>query len=262
MRKDIQIIFVDIDWTILNHTTRPPKFDMPSIRALKKAQKKGIKVFISTARPYHSVNQIHFFDYFKPDGLIVGNGGLVLYHDEVLYSIDIPVKDFEHIAEIVLKNGLNMEGIRRYDCFMINEMNDNIKSLFDTYPEDIPPIEDYHNQETVEICLFAPKEYDEIIHKELPKDYIYFRYHDFGVDIAPLPHNKGDAVKVVLEKLNISKENAMAIGDDLQDISMFNEVKYAVAMGNGKEETINSATHITKHIDKHGVKHIIKKLVL
>ena len=141
-------------------------------------------------------------------------------------------------------------------------MNDNIKSLFDTYPEDIPPIEDYHNQETVEICLFAPKEYDEIIHKELPKDYIYFRYHDFGVDIAPLPHNKGDAVKVVLEKLNISKENAMAIGDDLQDISMFNEVKYAVAMGNGKEETINSATHITKHIDKHGVKHIIKKLVL
>ena len=53
----------------------------------------------------------------------------------------------------------------------------------------------------------------------------------------------------------------MAIGDDIQDISMFNEVKFGIAMANGKEETIASASHVTKHISKHGVKHILNKLI-
>ena len=261
MRNDIQIIFVDIDWTIFDHSNSPSKFDIPSLKALKKAQKKGIKVFISTARPYHSVSQINFFDYFQPDGMILANGGLILYKDEVLYCSDIKVKDFEHIAKVALKHNINMEGIRKYDCFLIKEVDDRVLSLFATYPEDIPLVEDYHNQETLGICLYAPSEYDEIIQKELPKDFLYFRFHDYGVDIAPLPHDKGEAVKVVLDKLSISKDNAMAIGDDIVDISMFKQVKFGVAMANGKQETIDAATHVAKHVSKHGVKRILNKLI-
>ena len=261
MKNDIQIIFVDIDQTLLNHYKRPSRYDKSSLRVLKKAQKKGIKVFINTARPYHSVMHIKFFDHFKPDGLVLSNGGLVIYNNEVIYSSDITVKDFEHFCEVVLKNNLNLEGIRKYDCFMIKDLDENTKSLFATYPEDVPPVEDYHNQETIGICLYAPQEYDGILKKEIPDNYLYYRFHETGVDVAPLPHDKGYAIKIVLDKLNISKDNAMAIGDDIQDISMFSEVKYGIAMGNGKEETINSASHVTKHISKHGVKHIIKKLI-
>ena len=261
MKKDIKIIFVDIDWTILNHSKRPPRYDMPSIRALKKAQKKGVKVFINTARPYHSVMQINFTKYFQPDGMILANGGLVIYNNEILYASDVKVEDFERFSELALANHVNLEGIRYYDCFLISEVDERAKSLFATYPENIPPVEDYHNQKTIGICLYAPSEYDEMFQKILPPDYIYFRFHENGVDVAPLPHDKGEAIKIVLDKLNLSKENAMAIGDDLQDISMFEQVKYGVAMANGKEETINSASHITKHISKHGVKHILKELV-
>ena len=261
MKNDIQIIFVDIDWTIFDHSKRPSKYDIPSLKALKKAQKKGIKVFINTARPYHSVEQINFFDFFQPDGLILGNGNLVTYKDEVIFSSDIPIKTFEKISKTVLDLKLNMEGIRKYDCFLISDIDEHAKALFATYPEDMPHVEDYHGQDTIGINLFCTEDYDETIKKVVPQDYIYFRYHDHGVDIAPPPHDKGEAIKMVLDHLNISKDNAMAIGDDIADIPMFGQVKYGIAMANGKEETINSATHVAKHISKHGVKHILKELV-
>ena len=262
MSKNIQIIFVDIDWTILNHSSSPSFYDLDSIEALKEAQAKGVKIFISTARPYHSVEQIKLFDLIKPDGMILSNGGVVIYNNKILYASYIKPSIFESICEVANKHNLNLEGIRLYDCFMIKEYDAATKALFDTYPEDIPPIEDYHNQETIGINLFASKEYDEEFLKILPKDFCYFRYHDYGVDIAPNPHDKGEAVEIVLKELGISKEHAMAIGDDLVDISMFNKVKYGVAMSNGKPEVIDSATHVTKHINEHGVKSIIEELVL
>ena len=262
MKKDIKIIFVDIDWTIFNHSSFPSFYDFESIDALKKAQKQGVKVFINTARPYHSVEQIRLLDLFVPDGMILCNGGVILYQDKVLYSSDIEVKDFEKICDLAVKNGLNLEGVRLYDCFMIAEENEAVKALFDTYPEDMPNVEDYHNQKTVGICLFASKEYDEQFMKIIPQNFVYFRYHDYGVDIAPGPHDKGEAIKIVLDKLNISKNQAMAIGDDIVDISMFKQVKYGIAMGNGHEEVLKSADHITSHINEHGVKQVIEEFVL
>lgn len=260
--NDIKIIFVDIDWTILDHSSFPSVYDYESLDALKEAQKQGIKVFINTARPYHSVMQIKFFDYFQPDGMILSNGGLVIYNDEVLYASYIKIRDFESICDLAKQNNLCLEGIRLYDCFIIKEIDDAGKALFATYPEDVPPVEDYHNQKTIGICLFAPEKYDELFKNNLPDDFFYFRYHDFGVDIAPNPHDKGEAIDIVLDKLKISKENAMAIGDDIVDISMFNHVRYGVAMGNGKQEVIDNATHVAKHIQEHGVKEMLKDLVL
>ncbi len=262
MDKDIIIIFVDIDWTIFNHSSRPSFYDFESIDALKKAQKQGVKIILNTARPYHSVEQIKLLDIFTPDGMILCNGGLVIYNNKVLYSAKIEVEDFEKLCELALVNNLNVEGIRLKDCFLIKEVDEMVKSLFATYPEDVPPVEDYHQQKTIGACLFAPKEYDELFKNNIPKDFVYFRYHEFGVDVAPKPHDKGEAIKIVLDKLRISKNNAMAIGDDIVDVSMFKQVKYGVAMGNGSEEVLNNATHIASHINEHGVKQILEELVL
>lgn len=110
--------------------------------------------------------------------------------------------------------------------------------------------------------MFAYKDLDEQILPQIPKSYYYFRYHDYGVDAAEIPHIKGDTIKIVLDKLHISRDRAMAIGDDLADISMFEQVKYGVAMANGKDEVIEAATHVTASVSDHGVKKIIESHVL
>ncbi len=261
MKEDIKIVFTDIDCTIFDHSRPPSRFDKRSIRELNRIQKKGVKVFLCTARPYHSLEQIKLLDLIEPDGLIVANGGLVIVDGKIIYQTKILPNEFEWFCELALKYNANVEGIRPYDCFLIKEDDEAVKALFSTYPEEIPQVEDYHNQEVIGLTLFMHKDLDDELRPQLPKDYYYFRYHDYGVDVSNEMHEKGRGVREVLNYLGISKENAMAIGDDLQDIDMFKEVKFKVAMGNAKEEVKNSSTHITKTVTKHGVKSILRKLI-
>ncbi len=260
MSHPYKIVFADIDWTLISHKKKPPICDKASIRYLKKLQKEGIKVFICTARPYHSVNQINFFKYFKPDGMILSNGGYIIIDDRVIYETNMPIKEFELLCELAIKHNLNVEGIRHYNCFTINNNYKDVKELFFTYPEDLPPIEDYHNQNVIGATLFATKEYDEIFLKALKDDVYYYRYHDHGVDLASELHDKGVAIRKVLDHYNLNKKDAVAIGDDNQDISMFKAVKYGVAMGNAKEEVKQAATFISKDISHHGVKYALKHI--
>lgn len=258
----IDIVFVDIDCTLLNWSTRPPFFDIDSINSLKEAQKKGVLIFFCTARPYHSVKEIKILDIFTPDGMILANGGFVLYKDKILYETIMEKEVFERLCDLAIKLNVNVEGVRRYDCFFIAEEDEAVKQLFNTYPENIPAIEDYHNQDVIGLTLFAQKDLDEKFMSIMPKDSYYFRYHDYGVDVCTVPHVKGEGIKVVLKELDISKNRAMAIGDDLADISMFEEVKYGVAMANGKEEVIKAAKIKAPSIDESGVKYVIEKYVL
>lgn len=261
MNKKIKIIFVDIDWTIFDHSKNPSRFDKKSIRYLSKLQKDGVLVFLSTARPYHSVKRIKILDLFTPDGMILANGGLIIYKNEIIYNPLMKEEDFILLCELTNKYGGNLEGIRPYDCFLINANIDVAKKLFETYPEDIPPIEDYRHQQVIGVNLFISKEHDERIKAKLPDVLYYYRYHDYGVDVASIPHIKGEAVKYVLNYLKIDKEYTCSIGDDYQDISMFNETNYSIAMGNGKDEVKKEAKYITKSVSKHGVKYILKKLM-
>ena len=86
MNKKIKILFLDIDWTILSHRTRPGIYDDESIETIKEIQNSGVKVFICTARAYHSVKHINLFDKFIPDGLILCNGGLIIYNGGIIYE--------------------------------------------------------------------------------------------------------------------------------------------------------------------------------
>ena len=256
----IKIVFSDIDWTLFDHSKRPSKFDMPSIRTLKKLQRKGVLVFLCTARPYHSVEQIKIFDLIKPDGLIAANGGIIFYKDEIIYRTKINEDDFEKLCELANKYHANVQGIRLYDSFVINDNNEDMMELFKTYPERVPHIEDYHHQDVIGGGLFLKDEYDEIFKKELPFLKYYFRYHPNAVDIANEIHDKGVAVKIVLNHLGLKKDEAIAFGDDLQDITMFNEVGYSVALNNAKDEVKKAASYVTKSVSKHGVKKSLKQL--
>ena len=69
--KQIKILFVDIDWTILDHTNNHT-YDKDSLLALCEAQKRGVKVFYCTARPLYSLNAIFIkiFIYFCTQDII------------------------------------------------------------------------------------------------------------------------------------------------------------------------------------------------
>ena len=262
MKNKIKIIFVDIDWTIYDHSNGNHVFDLDSIEALKRCQQKGILVFLCTARPYHSTKQTGLLDIFNPDGMILCNGGIVIKNNEIIYEKVLNPELFEKMCEVILSHHLTLEASEPFHRFLIAPKTDAVDYVFESFFEEMPEVEDYHNRHVITSMIFASKEYDEILKNELPKELSTYRFHDYGVDVLDNPHEKGDGVKFVLNYLDINKDNAAAFGDDLGDISMFEEVKYTYCMGNGKEELKKKAKMIIEPVMDHGVKKAIEKYIL
>lgn len=65
--------------------------------------------------------------------------------------------------------------------------------------------------------------------------------------------SKGNALQTVLNNLKIDKQDALCIGDGLNDLTMFQSVGLSIAMGNSHEEVKNAATFVTDTNDNFGV---------
>ena len=73
---------------------------------------------------------------------------------------------------------------------------------------------------------------------------------------------KATAIEVILDKLGLKPENAVAFGDGLNDIEMLQTVGCGVAMGNAHEELKKHADYVAKPVYEDGVYHACKDLGL
>ena len=260
MHKRIKIIFVDIDWTILNHKIHD--WDYESLDALKSAQKNGKLIYLCTARPYDSVVHTGILDLLTPDGIICTNGGVAFVKDKVLFSNDIPENIVKTVENIANRHDLVVEMSTNRGRYFTAPTNKWVQEYFKSYAETIPPVIENKTDNVSAMLLFAPKEMDEMLMQELPQEIRYFRFDLYGVDLCYFENSKGAAIKRVLKKLHINKKKAMGIGDDYGDIPMFEEVGVSIAMGNGKDEAKQKATYIADTIHEHGIAKIFKELGL
>lgn len=81
------------------------------------------------------------------------------------------------------------------------------------------------------------------------------------VEVAPSGSTKGAAVEFILRKYCIHKEQAMAIGDSDNDLSMFNSVGFSVAVSNSSPSIIKRADAVTKSNNNNGVGYALEKYV-
>lgn len=73
--------------------------------------------------------------------------------------------------------------------------------------------------------------------------------------------SKGKALKNLIELLHISTEEVIVFGDNYNDVSMFETVKYSVCMENADKDVKNKATFICKSNDMNGVSDFIQKYI-
>lgn len=261
MSDKIKIVFIDIDWTLLNHGLDKPTFDMESIEELKRVQQKNVLVYLCTARPYHSVVGSGILDIFTPDGIACTNGAVVFVGDKIIHNNCFNRDDVKEIIKVAHRHHLTIELADEKDRWFTKKPNKYVDYYFNVFHEIHPEIKKLKNQNISAVLLFSPQKFDEIISKELPKGIKLFRFADYGVEVQHEPIYKSEGVNATLKYLNIKPENAMAIGDDDNDISMFKAVGYSVCMENGKENAKKSATFVCPHINDHGVKIALQKFI-
>lgn len=253
-----QIIFVDIDWTILDHNKGD--FDYDSINKLIELQKEGLLVFLNTARPYDSIYHTGLLKLFHPDGIISTNGGVGFIKDKLLYENIIPEDIVRSIEKTANKHHLVLELSKNKERHFTNKRNKYVDNYFSIFKEVIPCIKKYDNKGINSILLFAPAKYDETLKKELPKDISLLRFDSHGVDLGYYKNNKGYGVEQVLNYYHIDKEKAIAVGDSYDDIAMFKKVGLSICMGNGTDEAKKEADITAPNIGISGLKIVLEEI--
>ena len=73
--------------------------------------------------------------------------------------------------------------------------------------------------------------------------------------------SKGNAIKALCKRLQISLEEVIVFGDSLNDKSMFEVAGYSIAMGNASDELKNLADKVTLDNNSGGILHALRNLL-
>lgn len=251
-----QIAFFDIDNTIYDWRHR--SFVSSGIEAIKRLKKDGVTIVLCTARPYHSAKHFGIFDLgIKFDGFIGSAGGIVMWKNRVIYMQKMDKGILRDFCKFTVENGLTAEIITAKNRFLIAEPNQYLYDFHKVFTDVIPEVHPYRNEDSTGMLLHAPASFDEAFKSRYPS-LGYFRFEANGVDIMPSPRNKGDAVGLMLDHLGMDKSQAIAFGDDIQDIPMGRNAKL-VCMGNGRDEVKQAADEVTEEIWNDGLRNSINR---
>lgn len=89
-----------------------------------------------------------------------------------------------------------------------------------------------------------------------------FRSEDYFLEIASHFINKGNTLAVLMEMLHLNKEEVIAIGNGVADVSMIQLAGTGVAMGNARDSVKACADLVTLSNDQEGVADTIEKVIL
>lgn len=241
---DYKLIAIDMDGTLLNSQNTINKRTRD---AILRAGDKGVYVVLATGRLMTSaINYSSKINLKRP--IISSNGAVIIDENKnIIFEKHIDPGRIENIAHIADKNDVYYHFYGK-DSFYSNK-----------YVEDI--IRFYNPADSLEEEKIKFNLYNHI-EDILKKDINICSSWSNNVEIMEKDVSKGNSLKYLCEKLNIHRNEIIAVGDNENDLSMLNFAGLGVSMGNAKENVKSVADIITSTNDEDGVAEIIEKYIL
>lgn len=245
-----KLLIFDLDGTAI-----PNKPDgMPSeklVTAVNILQKKGIKVCAATGRPRFNSKPITD-KLGLVDPCIISGGTQVInpVDGTTLWEKDMSQDQVEAIIKISLPYD--------YKIFM---SDDKVSK---------PAREQViRGSERIIYIMTVSKEDTEVILKDLskisditPHKVKSWTPDHYDIHVTHFGATKKHALEVLLEMLQIKKDEVVAAGDSNNDLPLFELAGYKIAMGNGSEEMKQKADIIAKDADNDGLAIAIEDLFI
>lgn len=243
--KDIKLVALDMDGTLLTDDLEVSEVNQKAIAA---ALKQDVHVVLATGRP---IEMTHSFSELLhlPSYLITVNGGEIwTVEKKLLERHYLKTELIEIMWDFAQDIGLH--------TWMV--------STKDIYSDDRP--EDLYEHDWLKFgCHTNDKaKLDKMVEK-------LSHYNDqlelsnslpTNIEVNPNGVNKASALEKVCEKLGITMDNVMAVGDSLNDIKMIQQSGIGVAVGNAQEAIKKVSDVVVETNNEHGVAKAIERHVL
>ena len=274
----IKLIASDMDGTLLNHNHKIPK---ENVKLINFAKNQGIEFVVATGRAYYealpALNEENInCDVISFNGGIVydKNGNIIsitpMLPKDLYYTIEI-LKSFDISYQLYTKNTIYTTSIETdinayIDLIRSNGYEPDVEHLraeaqqkLDVgYITEVENIELYLNEkENPPIKIIAIS--NDISKLEnaakLLSENTSISVTSSGANNIEIMHKnatKGEALKEIAKIYGINLENAVAIGDNLNDQAMLDIVGYSVAMKNGNIKLKEQAKYVTEKTNSEG----------
>lgn len=259
-----RIVFLDIDGTILDHDgTIPPS----APEAIRRARANGHLVLLATGRtPYEvdvRVTDIGF------DGIVAGAGAFVEYEGEWVIERFMPEESCRRLQEELDALGLDYvlqgreyfyatEGMQRHLRRQLGVTDGDGASErgLGRYLGAIPPL----RHDLTAKAVFSGDDlgaYD-AVQRAVGAEFTVITGTIPGMGTASgevsMPDvTKGSAIRELLDRIGLDVADAIAIGDNNNDLEMLELAGVGIAMGNGTLQAKEAADEVTAPIDEDGL---------
>ena len=268
----IKLVAVDMDGTACELHGETIK---ENIKPILQAQKAGIKVIFATGRPLYKVsNEALKYNMDKHSKYIIAYNGACIWdleNDKEARSVVINADIVDKIFKIANKYNIKVwcstsdiyKIVANFQTKTFEERSFNLEKKvvieerkktdsFKVEAYKLLIINDDANNKGHKFIYEIAKKYNFNIAQGLNPVY----------ELVGPNTNKGIALKWIADKLNISKENVMAIGDGDNDISMFKYARLSIAMENATDDVKKYADEVTDINTNAGVAKAFYKYVL
>ena len=266
-----RMLFLDLDGTLLDDRK---EITPGNRKALEEALQRGHGVIITTGRPLKSaMDQARKLGLDKPGCLLIAYNGAVIYDwekQEQIFARTLEIPTVLEVFDYVNRLGVHIQTYDTWDVLVEKRCDDAaVRRYCDMIIMNHRVMNDVHTDLTEEPvkCLVidyddrtGPLAVEKWLKEEMAEKVDCFFSCDAYLEVVPKGMSKGEAVKMLCRMMDIPIENAVAVGDAANDLSMIEMAGIGVAMANGTAEVKAAAQYITQRDNNHdGIAEVVEK---
>ncbi|MFT8321657.1 MAG: Cof-type HAD-IIB family hydrolase [Bacillus sp. (in: firmicutes)] len=264
-----KMIVLDMDDTLLqdDHTISDR-----TKKALMDAQELGVKVVLASGRPtFAMVQSARELELAKYGSFILSFNGAKITNcktNEELFSSTLSAETVHDLFEISKREKV---WIHTYvgDSIITEENNPftEIESKLTGLPiTEVPDFVESVQEPVVKVLMVKEEEHlkavESLLQVELQNKLSVMRSKPYFLEFTEKGVTKGTSLELLINKLGITRDEVIAIGDSYNDLAMIEFAGLGVAMGNAPEDIKRIADHTTDTNNNDGVAKVVEQFIL
>ena len=266
-----KLLVLDVDGTLLNNAKEISK---RTLAALLKVQHMGVRIVLASGRPTSGLLPI-------AEQLELGNfGGFILAYNgcqvikagtgEVMFERRINPEQIPYLEKKARKNGFSI--FTYHDEYILTDNADDLHIRKEAWLNHLKIMEEPEFSIAIDFapckCVLVSDDYEALLGLEnhwkrrLAGVLDVFPSEPYFLEVVPFGIDKANTLAVLMEQLGVTREEVIAIGDGVADVTMLQLAGKSVAMGHAQDSVKVCADYVTGSNDEDGVAQAVEKLIL
>lgn len=266
----VKAVFIDIDGTLIQSDHRVSQSTIDIIRKLKE---KNILISLVSARPIHGMLAIAEAVGLSSNPIVSLNGANIAINNKIVFESTIDASQIIKIRNSLKPFGSTVIYYER-DNWYAEEQNHYTlhEQEITSIPISIQPFaktQEYWQLQNIGpnkiLVISAAAEIRKIENNliQLFKDKLNISTSKTEyLEIMDISASKLNAIKFLIDRYQIQREDTLAIGDNFNDMDMIAFAGIGVAMGNAPNEVKAVADYVTMTNDDNGVAKALMKFIV